>query len=164
MTRQINLSTSSLSLVGPSNLIHHEAVRMATSKATSVLCKEMLRPVQGANLGARESDEVEHCMRLPRMLLERKTEDACTMLHCKSSPDPLSRGLGPSTSRVASHRNNTRNGMSGTYMPRRGIPKMAAVEIIATCNYQCPFCSRALSLASLQTRLIRHRSPSRRLS
>jgi hypothetical protein len=59
MTRQINASTSSLSLAGPSNPIHREAVRTATS----VLCKEMLRPSQSASLGVRESEEVEWRMR-----------------------------------------------------------------------------------------------------
>ena len=59
MTRQINQSSSSLSLAGPSNPIHREAVRTATS----VLCKEMMRPGQGTSLGVRESEEVEHRMR-----------------------------------------------------------------------------------------------------
>ncbi|KAF8265069.1 hypothetical protein EI94DRAFT_1590153 [Lactarius quietus] len=59
MTRQINTSTSSLSLAGPSNPIHREAVRAATS----LLCKEMLRPSQSASLGVRESEEVECRMR-----------------------------------------------------------------------------------------------------
>ena len=64
MTRHTNASTSSLSLVDP---IHREAVRAATS----VLCKEMLRPSQSASLGLREAEEVECRMgalaRLERM-------------------------------------------------------------------------------------------------
>ena len=52
-------STSPLSLARPSNPIHREAVR----PATSVLCKEMLRPSQGASLGVRESEDVECRMR-----------------------------------------------------------------------------------------------------
>ncbi|KAH8997825.1 Pkinase-domain-containing protein [Lactarius hatsudake] len=52
-------STSSLSPAGPSNPLHREAVRAATS----VLCKEMLRPGQGAGLGSREAEEVECRMR-----------------------------------------------------------------------------------------------------
>ncbi|KAH8976479.1 hypothetical protein EDB86DRAFT_3060023 [Lactarius hatsudake] len=52
-------STSSLSPAGPSNPLHREAVRAATS----VLCKEMLSPGQGAGLGSREAEEVECRMR-----------------------------------------------------------------------------------------------------
>ncbi|KAH8997816.1 hypothetical protein EDB86DRAFT_3076353 [Lactarius hatsudake] len=52
-------STSSLSPAGPSNPLHREAVRAATS----VLCKEMLRPGQSASLGLREAEEVECRMR-----------------------------------------------------------------------------------------------------
>ncbi|KAI9435345.1 Pkinase-domain-containing protein [Lactarius indigo] len=59
MTRHTNASTSSLSPAGPSNPLHREAVRTATS----VLCREMLRPGQGASLGIRESEEVECRMR-----------------------------------------------------------------------------------------------------
>jgi hypothetical protein len=55
MTRHTNASTSSLSLAGPSDPIHREAVRAATS----VLCKEILRPSQSATLGVREAEEVE---------------------------------------------------------------------------------------------------------
>ncbi|KAH9166815.1 Pkinase-domain-containing protein [Lactarius sanguifluus] len=58
MIRHTN-STSSLSPVGPSNPLHREAVRAATS----VLCKEMLRPGQSASLGLREAEEVECRMR-----------------------------------------------------------------------------------------------------
>ncbi|KAH8996588.1 hypothetical protein EDB83DRAFT_2534349 [Lactarius deliciosus] len=58
MIRHTN-STSSLSPAGPSNPLHREAVRAATS----VLCKEMLRPGQSASLGLREAEEVECRMR-----------------------------------------------------------------------------------------------------
>ncbi|KAH9028019.1 hypothetical protein EDB83DRAFT_2319580 [Lactarius deliciosus] len=58
MIRHTN-STSSLSPAGPSNPLHREAVRAATS----VLCKEMLRPSQSASLGLREAEEVECRMR-----------------------------------------------------------------------------------------------------
>ncbi|KAH9032801.1 Pkinase-domain-containing protein [Lactarius pseudohatsudake] len=58
MIRHTN-STSSLSPAGPSNPLHREAVRAATS----VLCKEMLRPGQSASLGSREAEEVECRMR-----------------------------------------------------------------------------------------------------
>ncbi|KAH8996590.1 hypothetical protein EDB83DRAFT_2559153 [Lactarius deliciosus] len=58
MIRHTN-STSSLSPAGPSNSLHREAVRAATS----VLCKEMLRPGQNASLGLREAEEVECRMR-----------------------------------------------------------------------------------------------------
>ena len=51
--------TSLLSLARPSNPIHREAVRTVTS----VLCKEILRPSQGASLEVRESEEVECLMR-----------------------------------------------------------------------------------------------------
>ncbi|KAI9449935.1 Pkinase-domain-containing protein [Lactarius psammicola] len=56
MTRHTNASTSSLSPASPSNPVHREAVRAATS----VLCKEMLRPGQSASLGGREAAEVEY--------------------------------------------------------------------------------------------------------
>ena len=68
MTRQINPSTSSLSLAGPagpSNPIHREAARTATS----VLCKEMLRPSQSASLGLRYSKD--ECRMRALALLER---------------------------------------------------------------------------------------------
>ncbi|KAH8997822.1 hypothetical protein EDB86DRAFT_2828677 [Lactarius hatsudake] len=58
MIRHTN-STSSLSPAGPSNPLHREAVRAATS----VLCKEMLSPGQSASLGLREAEEVECRMR-----------------------------------------------------------------------------------------------------
>ena len=54
MTRQINPSSSSFSLAGPSIPIHREVVRTATS----VLCKEILKPSQSASLEVRESEEV----------------------------------------------------------------------------------------------------------
>ena len=59
MTRQINPSSSSFSLAGPSIPIHREVVRTATS----VLCKEMLKPSQSASLEVHESEEVECRMR-----------------------------------------------------------------------------------------------------
>lgn len=59
MTRHTNASTSSLSPAGSSNPVHREAVRTATS----VLCKEMLRPSQSASFGVREGEEVECRMR-----------------------------------------------------------------------------------------------------
>jgi hypothetical protein len=60
LTRHANGSTTSLSAAsGPSNPMHREAVRAATS----LLCKEMLRPGQGTGLGIRDSEEVEVRMR-----------------------------------------------------------------------------------------------------
>ncbi|KAI9449931.1 hypothetical protein BJY52DRAFT_212138 [Lactarius psammicola] len=55
MLQYANASTSSLSAASPSNPMHREAVRAATS----VLCKEMLRHGQSASLGGREAEEVE---------------------------------------------------------------------------------------------------------
>ncbi|KAI0306148.1 hypothetical protein B0F90DRAFT_1814941 [Multifurca ochricompacta] len=59
LTRHTNGSTTSLSHSGPYNPMHREAVRTATS----VLCKEMLRPGQSSSLAVREADEVEVRMR-----------------------------------------------------------------------------------------------------
>ena len=59
MTRHTNASTSSLSLAGPSDPMHREAVRAASS----VLCKEMVRPNNSASIGVREAEEVERRMR-----------------------------------------------------------------------------------------------------
>lgn len=59
LTRHTNGSATSLSPVSPSNPMHREAVRVATS----MLCKEMLRPGQSIGLGVRESEEVEVRMR-----------------------------------------------------------------------------------------------------
>jgi len=60
LTRHANGSTTSVSAAsGPSNPMHREAVRAATS----LLCKEMLRPGQSTGLGIRESEEVEVRMR-----------------------------------------------------------------------------------------------------
>ncbi|KAH9967591.1 hypothetical protein BC827DRAFT_1091330, partial [Russula dissimulans] len=50
---------ASISAAGPSNPMHREMVRVATS----VLCREMLRPGQTTGLGRRESEEVEVRMR-----------------------------------------------------------------------------------------------------
>lgn len=82
MTRQINPSSSSFSLAGPSIPIHREVVRTATS----VLCKEMLKPSQSASLEVHESEEVECRMRaLTRLervwgkwrFYEREHDSAC---------------------------------------------------------------------------------------
>jgi hypothetical protein len=60
LTRHANGSTTSVSAAsGPSNSMHREAVRAATS----LLCKELLRPGQSTGLGVRESEEVEVRMR-----------------------------------------------------------------------------------------------------
>lgn len=60
LTRHANGSTTSVSAAsGPSNPMHREAVRAATS----FLCKELLRPGQSTGLGIRESEEVEVRMR-----------------------------------------------------------------------------------------------------
>jgi hypothetical protein len=60
LMRHANGSTTSVSAAsGPSNPIHREAVRAATS----LLCKELLRPGQSTGLGIRESEEVEVRMR-----------------------------------------------------------------------------------------------------
>ena len=48
-----------LTPMGPSNPIHCEVVRTATS----MLCKEMLQPGKGAGLGFRETEEVEARLR-----------------------------------------------------------------------------------------------------
>jgi hypothetical protein len=45
------------------------------------------------------------------------------LLRRDSSPDPSSLGLGPSPGRVGLRRNSTRNGRSGTYVPRRSSPE-----------------------------------------
>ncbi|KAI0291821.1 hypothetical protein BC826DRAFT_1105757 [Russula brevipes] len=59
LMRHANGSTTSISAAGPSNPMHREAVRVASS----VLCKEMLRPGKTTGLGERESEEVEVRMR-----------------------------------------------------------------------------------------------------
>jgi hypothetical protein len=59
LARHTNGSAASLSPAGPSIPMHREALRAATS----LLCKEMLRPGQSTGLGIRESEEVEVRMR-----------------------------------------------------------------------------------------------------
>jgi hypothetical protein len=67
LTRHANGSTTSVSpSPGPSDPMHREAVRAATS----LLCREMLRPGQSPGFGIRESEEVEVRMR-PLARLER---------------------------------------------------------------------------------------------
>lgn len=67
LTRHANGSTTSVSATSrPSNPMHREALRAATS----MLCKEMMRPVQSTGLGIHESEEVESRLQ-PLARLER---------------------------------------------------------------------------------------------
>jgi hypothetical protein len=60
-----------LTPMGPSNPMHCEVVRTATS----MLCKEMLQPGKGMGLGLRETEEVEARLRALARLERVREED-----------------------------------------------------------------------------------------
>ena len=79
-----------------------------------------LAAAAAAAAARRPTHRARHSVDAPVVLVPK---DTCTMLRRDSSPDPSSLGLGPSPGRVALRRNSTRNGRSGTYVPRRSSPE-----------------------------------------
>ena len=79
-----------------------------------------LAAAAAAAAARRPTHRARHSVDAPVVLAPK---DVCTVLRRDSSPDPSSLGLGSSPSRVALRRNSTRNGRSGTYVPRRSSPE-----------------------------------------